>query len=102
MAQRTNLHNRLLGIRSLNGHAYFQPPEGFQMLYPCVVYEETKDDWRYADNKGYLKHKHYTLTLIDEDPDSMIREEISELFNVPVSREFIVDNLHHFVYNLYL
>lgn len=102
MDQRLNLHNRLLGIRDLNGHAYFQPPEGFQMSYPCVVYEEENDDWKYADNKGYIKHKHYLLTLIDEDPDSALKDEISDEFNVKIDRTFDIENLHHFVYNLYL
>lgn len=102
MDQRLTLHNRLLGIRSLNGHVYFQPPEGFQMSYPCVVYNEEKDSWRYADNKGYIKRKHYTLTLIDEDPDSMLKDEISGEFNVPIVRTFENENLHHYVYDLYL
>ena len=41
MASRLNLHNSLieaLGTKSV----YFQPPESVKLVYPCIIYEESK------------------------------------------------------------
>lgn len=102
MDRRLRLHERLMAIEGLHGNVYFQPPENFQMDFPCIVYEDDNDHWLYADNGGYIKKRRYTLKLIDGNPDSELRELVSQAVNAPMADHFKNDNLHHFVYKIYI
>lgn len=82
-------------------HCYFEPPANKQIAYPCIVYHHTNDQDEYADNIHYTKSKRYTVTVIDEDPDSKIPDKLKELPYCSSDRNFSSDGLSHFVYTLY-
>lgn len=100
------LHDILCGV--LGGffpdgdsHCYFQPPADIQIKYPCIVYEYSSDNDRFADNKHYIHFKRYTVTVIDEDPDSKIPMELKKLPYCASDRNFATEGLSHFVHTLY-
>lgn len=82
-------------------HCYFQPPADFQMSYPCIVYNYVNDDDDFADNIHYRSSKRYTITIIDEDPDSKIPNRLKDLPYCTSDRNFSIDGLNHFVYTLF-
>ena len=48
------------------------------MNYPCIVYN-TNNDTDFADNIHYRESKRYTVTIIDDDPDSRIPNRLKKL-----------------------
>lgn len=83
-------------------HCYFQPPTDTEMKYPCIKYNYTNDNDDFADNIHYRSFKRYTVTIIDEDPDSKIPDRLKEAFSYCSSdRNFAVNGLNHFVYELF-
>lgn len=81
-------------------NVYYQPPESIKLKYPCIIYELEDIDPRYADNIPYLKKRRYSVTVIDRDPDSSIRDKVSDLPSCGFERHFTSDNLYHYVFNL--
>lgn len=99
MGTRLELHSELLLFVE---HAYFQPPSGFKMKYPCVVYNKTPKQKQYASNGVYLKRQAYQITVIDKNPDSDIADRIEEYFDYcKVNNHAVVDNLHHIYLSLF-
>lgn len=98
--KRLNLHEflcRVLGDRN----CYYSPPAGFEMKYPCVEYD-LADSWaRYADDIPYLTTLQWTVTVIDEDPDSKIADVFFHIPKCKFDRSFTLDDLNHFVFSLY-
>lgn len=100
MASRLNLQlllENLLGSRNV----YFQPPESVKMKYPAIVYALEDIDNAYADNGVYSSYKKYSVTVIDEDPDSPFIDTVAALPTCRFNRHYISDNLNHWVYSLY-
>lgn len=93
------LFEELLGSRNV----YFQPPESVKLKYPCIVYERSDVRTSSANNHIYLNHKQYTVTYIDEDPDSEIPDKLLELpyCSLNPGGHFTSDNLNHDVFTLY-
>lgn len=104
MGQRLNLHNILIGILGTTNEdvsrVYFQPPETINLTYPCIVYERSRINTNFANNKPYAQQKMYTVTVIDKNPDSLIPDKISKLPMCTFSRHFTADNLNHDVFNI--
>lgn len=84
-----------------SSNVYFQPPTGFQMKYPAIVYERDYAKTEYASNLPYLYAKRYEIMVIDRDPDSPIPDRVSKLPYCAFSRHFKAENLNHDVFNLY-
>lgn len=84
-----------------NVSIYFQPPDGFQMEYPCIVYTLSKIESEFSDNIPYLQNSRYTITVMDQDPDSNITKEIAKLPLSRHERHFVVAQLHHDIFNVY-
>lgn len=80
---------------------YFQPPEGLQMEYPCIVYERDNRLTHHADNRPFYIDTRYLVTIIDVEADSTIPEAVAQLPTATFNRFFAVDNLNHDVYTLY-
>lgn len=80
-------------------YVYFQPPK--QMEYPCIRYTLNDDDVQYADNHPYRHHDGYQVIVIDQDPDSVLRDIIKTLPMCRFERWYVADDLNHFVYNLF-
>lgn len=88
-------------LHTICDHCYFSPPNGHEMKYPCIVYDLSDDFKQQADNIGYKIHLGYTLTLIDEDPDSELFFAILGLPYCRFDRKFTSDNLNHFVFTIF-
>lgn len=104
MKTRLDLHDELLDvIGDDDPNVYFQPPGNEDMYYPCIIYEPAKPSVRHANDGRYFKMNMYTITIIDEDPDSELPEKFEEHFKCfyEFDRFFTSDNLNHFVYSLY-
>ena len=82
-------------------HVYFEPPEGFKMSYPCIVYGREAIDTKFASNMPYSHQKRYTVKVIDQDPESIIPDAIADLPKCSFDRHFVSDNLHHDVFTIY-
>lgn len=104
---KTALHDllcKVLGSPFSDGtsHCYFQPPADLEIAYPCIIYNYTNDDEDFADDVSYRTSKRYTVTVIDEDPDSKIPTILKNSFSYCTSdRNFALDGLNHFVYTLF-
>lgn len=80
---------------------YFKPPPSVMMRYPCIRYERSRIESRFADDNPYLFQKRYTVTVIDENPDSDIPDKVAALARCSHERRYVSENLNHDVFNLY-
>lgn len=87
----------LLGSRNV----YYQPPHTLQIQYPCIVYELSRSEARYADDVKYNKHRKYQVTVIDRNPDSEIPDYVEALPYCSMETTYVSDNLNHFVFSLH-
>lgn len=85
----------------ITDNVYFQPPNGLQMQYPCIVYKLSDINAKYASNSMYGNYKRYSVTVIDRNPDSLIPESVLDLPLCSYDRFFTADNLNHHVFTLY-
>lgn len=99
MGTRLDLQTLLEGLLG-SQHVYFQPPPGFMMSYPCIVYHRSNIRSTHADNYPYKHEKEYTVTVIDANPDSEIPDKVSKLSRVIFDRAFKSDNLNHDIFNI--
>lgn len=83
-------------------NVYYQPPANFKMAYPCIRYERSRIANRAADNKAYLQHFFYTITVIDTKADSDMTLTLSKLPKVQYDRHYAADGLHHDVMTIYV
>lgn len=98
MASRLQLHQKL---KELITNVYFQPPSTHEMLYPCIRYVLSEKDVKYADNIKYQNTKCYQVTIIDEDPDSELPEQLDTFPLCQFDRFYSADDLNHWVFTLY-
>ncbi len=103
MRTRSELHEILcedLGSRN----CYFSPPSNIRMKYPCIIYEQDGSKTNHADDIRYLNRKKYTITVIDECPESHISEVLyldKRLKYLSEDPSFVSDGMNHFVFTLY-
>lgn len=103
MERRNELHQVLKSLfGSDKPHVYYQPPKDQQIIYPCIVYKLDDMPAIHANNSPYGIGHRYQITVIDRDPESRLREEVSKL---PTCRmrtsPYSKDNLHHYVFTLF-
>lgn len=80
---------------------YYRPPASLHLKYPCIIYSRDNILQEFADNTTYRGSDRYTVTVIDEDPDSEIPRRVLELPYCSSDREFRTDGLNHFVFTLF-
>lgn len=80
---------------------YFQPPNNVQMEYPCIVYKRDTANTAFAGNLPYRHTKRYQVTVIDQNPDSLIPDKVAQLPMCIHNRHFSVGHLNHDIYILY-
>lgn len=97
--RRIQLHEMLVDILG-STNVYFQPPSTIKMKYPCIVYSLANIDSRFADNIPYFHKRRYSVTIIDRDPDSVIRDKMTYIEKCSFERSFTSDNLYHYVFNI--
>ena len=100
MGQRIDLHTLLRSL-GVGDKVYYQPPEGFKLSFPCIVYNLSDKPTRYANDRPYGWTNFYELTYISRTPDDDILDRIGMLVGSKFDRMFIVDNLYHYVYTLF-
>jgi hypothetical protein len=88
-------------LEEITEYVYFQPPSGFQMKYPCIVYILDDMNTRFADNAPYTVEKRYQLTVIDRDPNSMIPDSVALLPKCIFDRYFPSSGLNHYVFQIF-
>lgn len=84
-----------------NKNVYFNPPENLKMDYPCIRYEMSNINTTHADNTAYINNKQYTITLIHNDPDTKIVNDLLSMKHTSFDRSYTSDNLYHFVFSRY-
>lgn len=102
MASRLSLHQKLLDILGTGKKAYFQPPESIKLTYPCIMYNLSNVDTKYANNKVYNTKRQYTLYYLDTNPDHTMVETLLNAFAmISYDRRYISNNIYHDVFTLY-
>lgn len=91
------LFENILGSQNV----YFQPPSSVEMKYPAIVYGLEDIENSFADDGVYLSKRKYSVTVIDEDPDSLIVGKVAMLPTCRYNRHFESDNLNHDVFILH-
>lgn len=81
--------------------AYYSPPAGIKMKYPCIKYDLENSQAVHADNIPYFVNLQWIITVIDGDPDSKIANQFFHLPKCSFDRKFASDDLNHFVFSLY-
>lgn len=98
----SDIFKEILGTKEqTSSRVYFQPPEKEKMVYPAILYEFNRVRPIHADNLLYRYRNAFKVTVIDEDPDSVIWEKILKLPYCALDSKFEVDNLNHWVFTLF-
>lgn len=97
--RRKQLHQLLTDVLG-SKNVYFQPPESIKLKYPCILYSLDDIDLRYADDIPYIYKRRYSITVIDRDPDGVVKDKVSELKACGFERQYTADNLYHYVFNI--
>lgn len=100
MNSRLELHEVLCTILG-SRNVYYQPPESLKMSYPAIVYSRSDIQNTFANNEVYNQTHHYSITVIDANPDSTIVELVSKLPKCNFNRHFTSNNLNHDNFTLY-
>jgi hypothetical protein len=100
LSPRLSLHQILKTLLG-NSNVYFQPPATVKLSYPCIIYRRNDIGTDFANDLPYTMNKQYQITVIDQDPDSLIPDKVGEMPKCSFDRHFTADNLNHDVYNLY-
>ena len=100
MHNRLDLHELLcevLGSRNV----YYSPPATIRMKYPAIVYSRSDIDNKFANDSVYNQSHVYSITVIDDDPDSEIVERMSLIPRCKFDRHFVSDNLNRDTFTIY-
>ena len=88
-------------LHTFCNNVYFQPPTGYKIVYPCIIYELEKSNVRFADNAPYVLYDEYSLKYITRDPDDPVRSQLVMLPLCTSENLYISDNLYHYPFRLY-
>ena len=112
MSRRNELHEKLIEFLG-SDNVYFNPPTGFKLKFPCIVYNRTKLDVRHANNNAYLLFQPYQVTYIsksvddgepwyDEDSSDATYRKLVRFFPYcSHERYFVNEGLSHDVYTIF-
>ena len=93
---------KLLEFTLGSRNVYFQPPENIKMNYPCIRYTLSTMPVRHANNMPYKLNERYEMTYIDEDPDNEMYTKLAKLPQCAMTRKYVYDGLHCYVYSIYI
>lgn len=83
-------------------NVYFQPPANLLMKYPAIRYERSDIENTPADDRPYAQHTFYDVTVIDENPDSLLVYAVASLPRCRYGRHYKADNLNHDTFTIYV
>lgn len=99
---RLQLHQILKSFTdTVEGQSYFQPKPNVTMDYPAIVYTLDFADTKFANNKPYSRTDRYQVTIIDQNPDTELREMVAALPMCTFRRAFATSGLNHYIFDLY-
>lgn len=98
MATKHSLQTVLEGILG-SRNVYFQTPT--KLHYPCILYKLADIKVEHADNMPYNTTKRYQITLIHEDPDNTVLDELMKLPTAKFNTHYAKDDLNHYVLFVY-
>lgn len=101
MEKRLKLSQMLHEVSGLD-NVYFNPPSGFKMSFPCIVYSFANYNTRFADNKPYQLQREFRFIYIDSDPDSDMPDKLALMPQVVSERSYISDNRYHYPFRITL
>lgn len=105
MSRRTELDTKLREVlkRTVGQvNIYYQPADGAQITYPCIIYEKGQGDHMYASNKTHHFTQAYQIKFITKKPDNNVVDElINEFQMIHFERHYVMQNIHHDVLILY-
>ena len=89
-------------------NVYFQPPEGTNIKYPCIIYELNGISKRRADNINYMMKREYEVKYITKAADPLgpdgetgfLESFLTRFTHVRFNRIFVHENLYHYVFQL--
>lgn len=99
MRTRTDLHEKLCDILGTRYVYYRKPSKGVK--YPCIIYDLDGETPRFADDIPYITPKRWSITIVDQNPDSEIPDRLRCLRYCRFDRSYNANGLNHFVYTLY-
>lgn len=107
MYTRAELHQTLVDIfRAVeldpNKKIFFQAPANITRSYPYVVYSLVREKVQFADNRHHVRLKRYSLMIVTDDIETPLIGEIEKLRTSSFERQYVHENLHHIIYNIYL
>jgi len=82
-------------------NVYYQPPATLMMKFPCIVYSLSGEERVRADNGTYLLLKRYSVTVVDQNPDSTYPDMVGDLPWASAEKPYSADGFYHFPYTLY-
>ena len=100
MGSRLGLHALLESVLG-SSNVYYQSPESMKLVYPCIVYEWSGNDTKFADDLPYGVIREYSVVVIDKNPDSEIPVRMGRLKMCTMKTSYRADNLNHFQFKLY-
>lgn len=101
MASRLSLHEELCAILE-STNVYYNPPASVNMKYPCIKYSLSGIDHKRANDRIYKNTNRYEIIAIDRDVESGIPAKILDHFPMcRFDRQYVADNLYHFVFTLH-
>lgn len=100
MDKRLELHEKLIEVLG-EKNVYFQPPENLKISYPCIMYELSDFNFKYANNEKYKRVTRYSITLITRQPNMDIVNKILDLPYSTFDRQYTSNNLNHYIFEIY-
>lgn len=99
--RRLFLHSLLRELPYLE-KVYFQPPESVRLEFPCIVYKWDGNSDKHADDTIYNSRRHYSITIVDSNPDSVIPGVFQKNFTyAKLDGTYTSDGMNHWRYSLY-
>lgn len=88
-------------LRELYGNVYYNPPAGYRMVYPAIIYSLDSADTTFADNIPYRVERRYQVLVVTKDPDSKLVDKVLQLPTAVLQSTFVQDSLYHFSFRVY-
>ena len=100
MDRRLELQQILVNILG-SSNVYFQPPATITLKYPCIIYQRSKIEQKYADNRTYNSRVRYSVILISRKHETEIINKLLELQYCSYDRFYTADSLNHDSFTIY-
>ena len=94
---REALHDILVAVLG-SSHVYYDPPENLKMKYPAIVHNRNNIQNTFSDHIPYKQTRPYSVTAIDEDPDSEIVDKLSLIPMCNYEQHFTSNGMNHDVF----